>query len=50
MGDMEPELAITCNQARFPVLELGHQLNHKIFNLQFFLLAESARLKEAQNL
>lgn len=37
-GDMEPELAISCNQARHPVEGLGYQPSHKNFNLQFFHL------------
>jgi hypothetical protein len=36
MGDMEPELTISYNQARLPVEGLGHQPSHKSFNLHFF--------------
>lgn len=31
---MDPEPAIFCNQARLPMVGLGHQLIHKILNLQ----------------
>lgn len=38
MGDMEPELAIFCSQARIQVEGLGHQHSHKTFNLQLSCL------------
>jgi hypothetical protein len=36
MADMDPELAISCNQASLPVEGLGYQVSHKTFNLQLF--------------
>lgn len=37
MEDMEPELAIFCKQVRLLEEDLGHQLSHKAFDLQFLL-------------
>ena len=37
MEDTESESAIFCNQARFPMIGLGHQIIHKTFNLQSVL-------------
>jgi hypothetical protein len=42
MGDMEPELANSCNQARYPVKGLRHQSRYKTVNLQFVLLTRYA--------
>lgn len=38
MDDIEPELAIFCNQVRLPVLRLGHQLIHETLSPQPALL------------
>jgi hypothetical protein len=35
---MDPEQAIFCDQASLPVVGLGHQTIHKIFNLKFSCL------------
>ena len=37
MGDMEPELTISYNQARLPVEGLGHQSGNKTLDIQFVL-------------
>jgi hypothetical protein len=42
MGNMEPELAIFCNQVRLPVVKPGPLLRHKPFNLEFVRSARSA--------
>lgn len=38
MGDMDPELDISCNQASLPMEGYGHQPNHKSLDPQFVLL------------
>jgi hypothetical protein len=49
-GDMEYVLAISCNQARFPMEGLGHQYHHKNFKLLFVLPTRCAELKMEQKL
>lgn len=46
MEDKEPEPSVFCNQARLSMMVLGY---HKIFNLQFVLLAKCGRTMVAQN-
>jgi hypothetical protein len=50
MVDMEPEPVIFCNQARCPVVGLGHQPSHKTFELKSVPPEISAGVMEAQNL
>lgn len=50
MGDTEPEPPISCNQARIAVEDLGHQLSHKNFDLQFVLPRRCAGVKGAKKL
>jgi hypothetical protein len=45
MGYMEPEIAISCIQARFPMDGLGHQPMHKTFDPQFALSTRYAEVK-----
>ena len=47
-GDMEPELGISCNQARLPVEAQAHQPSHKTFALQFVLPVDCAGVKMEQ--
>jgi hypothetical protein len=49
MGDMEPEPSTFYNQARLPVVGLGHQPSHKSFNLQPALPARCAGAMVVQN-
>jgi hypothetical protein len=50
MEDKEPEPTIFCNQARLPMVALWHQPRHKIFDLQFVLLAKCSGEVVAKNL
>ena len=50
MEDMEPELAIFYNQARLPVVGLGHQPRYKTFALQPVLPARRAGAMVAQSM
>jgi hypothetical protein len=50
MGDMEPELVISCDQVRLPVKRLGNQPSHKTFHLQFVLPTRYVGVKVAQKL
>jgi hypothetical protein len=50
MGDMEPELFISYNQARLPMKGLGHQPSHKTFDLNFFLTIKMYKGKMEQKL
>jgi hypothetical protein len=43
---MEPELAISCNQARFPMEGLGQQPSHKTLDPQFVLPTGYAGIKD----
>lgn len=47
---MEPELAISCNQAGLPVEGLGHQPSHKTLDPQFVLPTRCAGVKVAKKL
>ena len=49
MGDMETELAITCNQVSLSVVTLGHQPSYKTLDIQSFLLAIHAGEMVTQN-
>ena len=46
MGNMKPELAISCSQARLP-LE-GLEPSHKTFNPKFVLPIKTCKCKEAE--
>jgi hypothetical protein len=46
-GETEPELTISCNQARH-VEGLGHQQGNNIFDLQFVLPTKGEEIKVAQ--
>lgn len=50
IGGMETEQIIFCNQVILPQEELGHQANHKTFNLQSVLPASYAGVNVAQKL
>jgi hypothetical protein len=42
MEDTEPEPAIFCNQAKFPMVRLGHQQSHRAVYKQTALPARCA--------
>lgn len=50
MEYMESEIPFFCNHARFSVFRLGHQPNHKTFDLKFFLPVGCAGAMVTQNL
>ena len=41
-------MAISCNQARLPMEELGHQPSHKTFDLQFVVPTKYERVKDGE--
>ena len=50
MGDIEPELAISCIQKRFPMEKLVYQPSHKTLDPQFLLPTRCAGVKMEQKL
>jgi hypothetical protein len=48
MGNMKPEMSISCNQERFSMEGMGHQSYYKNFILQLLLPTRCAGVKLEQ--